>query len=107
MLALRRTSIADLRPSLRLCFGKDDGPDVDDLTRELIPLDAMPLEPPELQLSNADDARRFAAGVAQETDAAPGDGFCTVLDSERHLLGVGEVLSGRVQPRVVLVSRVD
>jgi len=105
MVALRRTAIAALRPSPLLRFGTDHVPDSDELTRQLIPLEAMPLEPPRLQLARPEEAQLFVAGVAQATAADLSDGFCAVLDAEERLLGVGEMTAGVIQPRVVLAAR--
>ena len=65
----------------------------------------MPLEPPRLLLSSPDAAQRFVTGVAQPASAALEDGFCAVLDSEEHLLGVGELTAGVIRPKVVLADR--
>ena len=105
MATLRRTAIADLSPSPGLRFGTDSAPDSEDLASQLIPLEAMPLEPPRLRLASPEAAQRFVAGVAQSTAATVADGFCTVLDTNEHLLGVGELTEGVIQPKVVLATR--
>lgn len=105
MVTLRRTAIAGLRPSPLLRFGSDHFPDCDDLVSQLIPLGSMPLEPPRLLLSGPDAVQRFVTGVAQPATAALEDGFCAVLDSEEHLLGVGELTAGVIRPKVVLADR--
>ena len=105
MATLRRTAIADLRPSPLLRFGAESGPDGDDLASQLIPLEAMPLEPPRLRLDGREASQRFVAGVAQPAGVDLADGFCTVVDTEEHLLGVGEMTAGMVQPRVVVATR--
>lgn len=105
MATLRRTAIADLRPSPLLRFGSDQFPDGDELASQLIPLESMPLEPPRLVLSSPDAVQRFLSGVAQPATAALEDGFCAVLDSESQLMGVGELTAGVIRPRVVLAER--
>jgi hypothetical protein len=65
----------------------------------------MPLEPPRLRLTSSDAAQRFVSGVAQSAASTLADGFCTVIDAEEQLLGVGEMTDGVIQPRVVLASR--
>ena len=105
MLTLRRTAIADLRPSPLLRFGSDEFPDGDELATQLIPLASMPLEPPRLRLASPDAARQFVSGVAQSANASVADGYCSVIDAEEHLLGVAEVTDGVIQPRVVLAAR--
>jgi tRNA pseudouridine55 synthase len=105
MVALRRTAIAALRPSPLLRFGTVDLPESEELARQLIPLEGMPLEPPRLQLASPEEAQLFVAGVAQSTAAHLSDGFCAVLDTEERLLGVGEMTAGVVQPRVVVAVR--
>jgi len=107
MVTLRRTAIADLRPSPLLEFGSDRTPERDDLASQLIPLEAMPLEPPRLRLTSPEAAQRFVAGVAQSASTGPAEGFCTVVDLEEHLLGVGEMAAGVIQPRVVVATRSD
>jgi tRNA pseudouridine55 synthase len=106
MVTLRRTAIAGLFPSPVLRFGTDCSPDRDELENHLIPLEAMPLDAPRLHLITSESVRRFIAGVAQPVaQATIADGFCAVLDAEEHLLGVGELTAGVIQPRVVLAAR--
>ena len=105
MLTLRRTAIARMRPSPLLRFGSDQFPDREELAARLIPLATMPLEPPRLRLASPDAAQRFVSGVPQSTTTSVEHGYCTVIDSEERLLGVGEVADGVIQPRVVLAPR--
>ncbi len=107
LLSLRRTAIGSMVPSpdpLRLDPRRP--PEADLLQRHLLPLEAMPLEPPPVRLSSPGDAERFAAGVALSisSDGAEGD-FCRVIDTRGRLLGVAQSSGGLLQPRVVLPPR--
>ncbi len=69
----------------------------------ITPLDAMPLTPPRLQLTEDSDARRFVAGLPAPAphQLEPAGERC-VLDSCGRLLGVGDLEAGYVRPRVVI-----
>ena len=106
LLSLRRTAIGPMAPAPGLRLDSEAPPDAGALRRHLIPLEAMPLEPPVVRLSSPSDAERFAAGVAlpASSDTAE-EGYCRVIDPEGRLLGVAQSSGGLLQPRVVLPPR--
>jgi hypothetical protein len=69
---------------------------------ELIPPEAMPLEPPDLTLHDAASAERFRHGGLVELPPGGQEGEHRVLAPDGRLLGVGDRRGGRLQPRVVL-----
>lgn len=105
MAALNRTSIGPM--SLDQAVPGGDTLDRTGLLHALVPLERMPLVPPRLQLSASEDALRFNSGSASAVHGAVPDGLVSVLDPAGTLLGVGEVLAGRLSPRVVVGSLDD
>ncbi len=97
---LRRTAIGSLQVEQAIALPLPAGAEL-----PIIALEAMPLVPPALRLTDAEDALRFRNGNALSTEAleAP-QGLCRVLDEQGRLLGVGESAGGLIRPRVVLAG---
>jgi tRNA pseudouridine55 synthase len=101
--ALRRVAIGPMAVSSAL--GPDECRAAESLARAVVPLEAMPLTPPPIVLPDAADRDRFAAGLPVPVPAgSPPQGLARVLSPAPALLGIGEVLGGRLHPRVVLSS---
>jgi len=101
--ALRRTAAGPLRPDPRLALDAAEAPARDSLRAALVPLERMPLLPPTVRVESGEDARRFAHGrPVAAPPGSPAAGPATVLEPGGALLGVAEVESGRLVPRVVL-----
>jgi len=106
LLSLRRTAIGPMAPPPGLRLDPKAPPEAGLLKQHLLPLEAMPLEPPAVRLSSPADAQRFAAGVALPTSSgAAEEGYRRVIDPEGRLLGVAQSSGGLLQPRVVLPPR--
>jgi tRNA pseudouridine55 synthase len=70
-----------------------------------LPLDRVPLVPPDYRLDRPDDAERFVHGLGIEVagDALPAGPRVVTVGSGRRL-GIGMLEAGHLRPRVVLVS---
>ena len=98
--SLRRESIGPLRVSEAVALEHGAAPPPEALLRQLIPPEAMPLEPPAVRLEDPVAARAFRHGNSVR---CPGpDGLCRALAADGRLLGIAERIDGRLQPRVVL-----
>jgi tRNA pseudouridine55 synthase len=101
--SLRRTGIGPMVPDPKLELGSHPEPGPERLREALIPLEAMPLTPPNLTLDRAADPDRFRNGA--RIDAPPGapvSGYVTVRAADGGLIGIGETEGGHLCPRVVL-----
>jgi tRNA pseudouridine55 synthase len=79
--------------------------DGDAILAALVPLEKIPLQPPALSLGSAEEARQFCQGRA--VPVSPGEsaaGARAVLAPGGELLGIGELETGRLLPRVVLAA---
>ncbi len=75
------------------------------LAAAIVPLEAMPLEPPAVTLPDGGSCARFSSGLAVPLPGgSPASGTVRVLSPAPALLGMGEVIAGTVHPRVVLAS---
>lgn len=101
--SLRRTAIGPLQVTEAVQLPGPATHSGDELAAAVIPLDAMALTPTRIRLAQAVDARRFVAGLpaAAAHEAEPAGSRC-VLDAGGRLLGVGDLESGYVRPRVVI-----
>ena len=75
-----------------------------DLEGRVVPLADIPLSVPSVLLDRASEALRFSRGVAVEAPRAgePQPATCRVLGPAGQVLGIGDVASGLLHPRVVL-----
>jgi tRNA pseudouridine55 synthase len=76
-------------------------PPSDALTDHILPLEAMPLEPPIVELADAAEVRRFCSGQLCRVEGTS-DGPATVKSPEGRLLGIGETDGETLRPRVVV-----
>jgi len=97
LLELRRTAIGPLRVELAV----DPEAPAETLRRAVVPLERLPLWPPQLRLRTPEQARGFRSGVALSV-AATDTGVVAVTDPDGRLLGIGESSGSRLRPRVVL-----
>jgi len=68
----------------------------------VVPLADIPLSVPSVLLDRASEALRFSRGVAVEAPRAAEPATCRVLGPAGQVLGIGDVASGLLHPRVVL-----
>ena len=101
---LRRTAIGPLSVDHAFAPGplRIPTPPDDALAGRVVPIDKLPLTPPELVLSEASDVVRFVHGVGVEIAPDPGSGTRTVRDLDGRLLGVADLDHGTARPMVVL-----
>lgn len=103
--SLRRVAIGSMRVSAALCLEGTEEKDRERVLASVLPLEAMPLEPPAVRLDDSTAARRFVSGVSiLAPPAAPPGGDCGILGPSGRLLGVAEAVEGRLRPKVVLVE---
>ncbi len=100
---LRRVAIGPLDVRDAVAAPDLDGLERGPLLEALLPVAAMPLEPPPVELLDPDAVRGFLSGsaVSAPGSAAP-TGLHRVLDGSGSLLGVAEAGDGLLRPRVVL-----
>ena len=78
------------------------GPSPEALREGLVPLDRMPLDPPDVPLAHAGEALRFTQGQAIAAASEWPPGLVCARSEDGTLLGVGEVDAGALRPRVVV-----
>ena len=102
--SLRRTAIGPLRVDDALAIPAEKEALREAVRDRLIRIDAMPLDLPSIVIPSAQDAVRFAAGVAVQIDTAglKDSSLAAVRDDLGRLLGVGHSGDGTLKPRVVL-----
>jgi len=99
---LRRTGIGPLAVADACPLDELERLEREALEQRIVPLDALPLEPPIALLCVADDARRFRQGGPVEVTELPDSGYCRVVDRGGRLLGIAESRDGLAHPKVVL-----
>jgi len=101
--ALRRTAVGPMAPDPRLALEPDGPPGPEALRAALIAIERMPLTPPGVRLEAEDDARRFLHGGAVPTPAgSPEEGAAAVFSPVGALLGIAEIETRKLVPKVVL-----
>lgn len=103
LVSLRRLAIGPMDVSAASSLTDFDSADVERLRSAVVPLEAMPLEPPAVHLTEDAMVRRFMAGADVRAPAGvAARGVFRVFDLGGALLGIGETLEGSLHARVVL-----
>jgi len=103
LVQLRRTRIGPFEVESGMRLAPDVDANAGALLAARIPLDSMPLDPPELLLANAERQQDFVHGRICPAPAACADpGIYRVTTPGGMLIGVGQVVDGDLRPRVVL-----
>ena len=98
---LRRLAIGPM--TLEGAVRLDDAMAAASLLDAIVPLEAMPLEPPPVELPDEAACSRFGAGLPVPLPAgSPPAGMVRALSPASGLLGIGEAGGGLLHPRVVL-----
>ncbi len=99
--ALRRLAIGPM--AVADALRPDEAGAAARLARAVVPLEAMPIEPPPVALPDEAACERFGAGLPVPLpDGCPSTGMVRALSPASDLLGVGEARGGLLHPRVVL-----
>jgi len=99
--ALRRLAIGPM--AVENAVGVDGREAADAIAAAIVPLEAMPLEPPAVTLPDGGACARFSSGLPVPLPGgSPASGMVRVLSPAPTLLGMGEAIAGLVHPRVVL-----
>lgn len=99
---LRRTRIGPFDVASAVPAPTPGDPGTFDLSGRIVPLAEIPLAVPSILLEGLQEAIRFSHGVAVVAPDSARSSPCRVLGPEGQVLGIADLVAGRLRPRVVL-----